>query len=74
MHGLGHGVGLEIHELPFMRGDCATVFEPGHVITVEPGLYIEGWGGIRIEDTVQVTEGSPRSLIHFPKDHLIELG
>ena len=74
MHGLGHGVGLEIHELPFMRGDCATVFEPGHVITVEPGLYIEGWGGIRIEDTVHVTEGSPRSLIHFPKDHLIELG
>ena len=74
MHGLGHGVGLEIHELPFMRGDCATVFEPGHVITVEPGLYIEGWGGIRIEDTVHVTEGSPHSLIHFPKDHLIELG
>ena len=73
MHGLGHGVGLEIHELPFMRGDCTAVFEEGNVMTVEPGLYIAGWGGIRIEDTVLVTSGSPRSLVHFPKDHLIEL-
>lgn len=73
MHGIGHGVGLEIHEPPFMRGDCSAVIEQNNVMTIEPGLYIAGWGGIRIEDTLHVTGEGPRSLMHFPKEDLIEL-
>ena len=66
-HGIGHGVGLEIHEPPFLRHKADTVLEPGMVVTVEPGTYIPGWGGIRIEDTVLVTEDGRRILTRFPK-------
>ncbi len=67
-HGLGHGVGLEIHEPPFLRHNADTVLEPGMVVTVEPGTYVPGWGGIRIEDTVLVTGDDRRVLTHFPKN------
>lgn len=55
-HGLGHSVGLEIHESPSFSPKCDTVLEPGMIITVEPGIYLEDWGGIRIEDDILVTK------------------
>ena len=55
-HSLGHGVGLEVHEQPGVRSKGETVLVPGHVITIEPGVYLPGVGGCRIEDTVFVTE------------------
>lgn len=71
-YGLGHGVGLEIHEEPAMRQNTDTILAPGMAVTVEPGVYIPGWGGIRIEDTVMVTEQGRSILTFFPKE-LIEL-
>lgn len=72
-HSLGHGVGLEVHEGPRLsrRGD--TVLEPGMVVTVEPGIYIPGWGGVRIEDLVVVRPGGYQNLTSMGKD-LVALG
>jgi Xaa-Pro aminopeptidase len=66
IHGTGHGVGLDIHELPRV-GRSGEVLESGHVITIEPGLYYPGLGGVRIEDTVVVTESGYRYLVACPK-------
>jgi Xaa-Pro aminopeptidase len=65
-HGTGHGVGLEIHEPPRISRVDDTL-QPGHVVTVEPGLYYLGVGGVRIEDTVLVTSDGCENLTSFPK-------
>jgi Xaa-Pro aminopeptidase len=70
-HGTGHGLGLDIHELPNM-GRSATLLREGAVVTVEPGLYYPGLGGCRIEDVVQVTRGRPKMLSRFDYDWVVD--
>ena len=66
-HGLGHSVGLEIHEKPSFTPRDETILEPGMVITVEPGVYLSGWGGVRIEDLIHVTNDGYEILSKSPK-------
>ena len=66
-HSLGHGVGLEIHEAPSLRPRDEYVLKVGNIVTVEPGLYIGGLGGLRIENTVLITEKGAVPLNHYPK-------
>lgn len=66
-HGLGHGVGLQIHESPRVGRTSPDVLEDGMVITIEPGIYIQGWGGVRIEDMAVMENGKARILSHAPK-------
>jgi len=66
-HNLGHGVGLDIHELPGVSFNDETILSPGTVITIEPGIYLPEVGGIRIEDTVLITEDGYEILTWFPK-------
>ena len=66
-HGLGHGVGLDIHELPRVSFSDDTVLLPGMVVTIEPGIYLPEVGGVRVEDSVLITESGYEILTWFPK-------
>lgn len=70
--GVGHGIGLFVHEHPFINPAGGHTYEPDTVTTIEPGLYIPGWGGVRIEDQVIIKEGGNENLISVPHD-LIEI-
>ena len=66
-HGLGHGVGLQVHEGPRLTRTTTDVLEVNNVVTVEPGIYLPGVGGVRIEDLVIVTDDGCEILNSFPK-------
>lgn len=70
--GLGHGVGMDLHEFPFIGLGCDLTVKKHCVITIEPGIYIPGWGGVRIEDDVVLTDNGLEYLTQFPRD-LMEL-
>jgi Xaa-Pro aminopeptidase len=67
-HGLGHGVGLQVHEAPRLGKTAEGALESGNAVTVEPGVYLPGEVGVRIEDLVIVTDGEPEILTDFPKE------
>lgn len=70
-HGLGHGLGRLVHDAGRMNTSSTDTLEPGQVWTVEPGVYIEGWGGVRIEDDVVVTDDGVEILTKAPKDLIV---
>jgi Xaa-Pro aminopeptidase len=70
-HSTGHGLGMEVHENPALSVRSDWVLEKGMVVTVEPGIYVSGLGGVRIEDDIVLTEDGNRSLIHSPKELII---
>jgi len=72
-HSLGHGIGLEVHEAPRLARTAEGALVEGAVVTIEPGVYRPGWGGVRIEDDVVLTADGPRILTRFARE-LIELG
>ena len=72
-HSLGHGLGLEVHEAPRLARTADAVLPPHAVVTIEPGVYIPGWGGVRIEDDVYLAPNGPVLLTDFPHD-LLEVG
>jgi Xaa-Pro aminopeptidase len=72
-HSLGHGIGLEVHEAPRLARTAEGVLTEGAVVTIEPGIYRPGWGGVRIEDDVVLDPAGPRILTRFARE-LIELG
>jgi len=70
-HGLGHGLGIEVHENPRLNAASETIMAPNMVLTVEPGIYVEGLGGVRIEDSLAVTQTGNDNFMTLPKDLVI---
>ncbi len=70
-HGTGHGLGMQIHEAPRLSKQDMTILRPGMVVTVEPGIYLPGFGGVRIEDDVLITDTGIQRLTHANKQFLI---
>lgn len=68
MHRVGHGLGMDTHEYPSLHGLNTDVIENGNVFTVEPGIYVPGLGGVRIEDDVFITAEGPVTLTSYPKE------
>ncbi len=67
-HGMGHGVGIQVHEAPTLRPESEDVLAAGNVVSVEPGIYLPGEGGVRIEDLVLVTDDGCERLTQFTKE------
>ncbi len=68
IHSIGHGLGMQVHEMPIMRPNSENMLQAGMVVTVEPGIYLPQWGGVRIEDDVLITPDGHEVLTHLPKD------
>ena len=73
-HGLGHGIGMEVHEVPSLSPLSKDTLETGMVVTVEPGIYFTGFGGVRIEDDVVITDTGCEIITAFPKEELVSVG
>jgi Xaa-Pro aminopeptidase len=72
-HGLGHGVGIDVHEAPNVSPKGSTVLEPGMIFSIEPGIYVPDLGGVRIEDHVTIENGSLRVITKSPAKELTVL-
>jgi Xaa-Pro dipeptidase len=68
IHRTGHGLGLDVHEGPYIRSGNSDILKPGMTFTIEPGIYLPGRGGVRIEDNVVITDQGLQSLSNFPRE------